>query len=50
MSNKKMFHVISPPGSGNTFAEILISEYIKDSMYESVHHNYNSFDENTNDG
>jgi hypothetical protein len=47
MSNKKMFHVISPPGSGNTFAEILISEYIKDSMYESVHHNYDSFDKNT---
>lgn len=47
MSNQKIFHVISPPGSGNTFAETLISEYIKDSMYESVHHNYDSFDENT---
>jgi hypothetical protein len=47
MSNQKIFHVISPPGSGNTFAETLISEYIKDSRYESVHHNYDSFDENT---
>lgn len=47
MSNQKIFHVISPPGSGNTFAETLISEYIKDAEYESVHHNYDSFDKNT---
>jgi len=47
MSNQKIFHVISPPGSGNTFAEILISEYIKDSRYESVHHNYDAFNKNT---
>lgn len=46
--DQKNFHVISPPGSGNTFAENLIVEYLCNSNYKSVHHKYDTFNTDTN--
>jgi hypothetical protein len=43
---KVQFSLISPPGSGNTFAENLLHEYVEDSWYESQHHDYTSFNKN----
>lgn len=47
--DQKIFHVISPPGSGNTFAENLIEEYVEGARYESTHHNYNLYNKNAYD-
>jgi hypothetical protein len=44
--NGPTFSLISPPGSGNTFAENLLYEYVKNSKYVVQHHDYKSFNKN----
>jgi len=46
---KVQFSLISPPGSGNTFAQNLLYEYVENCFYKDSYHNYKSFNKNVLD-
>jgi hypothetical protein len=49
MSSTVKFSIISPPGSGTTFAANLLYEYLENSTYSVYHHDYKSFNKNVFD-